>query len=312
MNHTQLARIDANLLLLFDLLFEERNAGKAAARLHLSPSAVSHALRRLRAMLNDPLFLPSPKGLVPTQRAEVLAPAIHDIVERIGGVVASAARFDPASAVRRFRIGAPDGAVSILVPALVGRLAAEAPGIDLAMLQLLPRPGARDAAQAWRDGLAELDAGRIDLAILPCHPPQGRFRAVPLYGEEFVVVAAEDHPLGAKVTIEQFAAARHVLVSATGDTKGFVDHLLAEQGVERRVALTVPSFFMAIAAIASSNLIGAVPRRFAEDAAGIFPVRIIEPPFRMPSTDLHTIVRDAAMLDNGIAWLVDLISRRLD
>ena len=80
LNHAQLARADINLLLLFDLLFEERNAGRAAARLNLSPSAVSHSLRRLRTLLDDPLFLPNPKGMVPTDRAEALAPIIRDIV----------------------------------------------------------------------------------------------------------------------------------------------------------------------------------------------------------------------------------------
>lgn len=312
LNHAQLSRLDSNLLLLFDLLFEERNAGRAAARLHLSPSAVSHALRRLRAMLNDPLFLPSPKGLVPTPRAELLAPTIHDIIERIGGVIASAEKFDPASAVRRFRIGAPDGAVSILVPALVGRLSTEAPGIDLAMVQLLPRPGALDPGQAWRDALAELDSGRIDLAILPYQPPQGRFRAVALYAEDFVVVAAKGGRFASAPTVDQFAAGRHVLVSATGDRSGFVDRLLAERGLERRIALTVPSFFMAAAAIASSDLIGALPRRFATEAARTLPVRIIEPPFPMPSTDLHAIAPDAAMMDEGIAWLIDSITRSLE
>src|SRR5690349_17937353 len=136
LNHAQLARVDLNLLLVFDLLFEEQNAGRAAARLNLSPSAISHALRRLRLLLDDPLFLPNPKGMVPTERAQSLAPTIRDIVERVQGVVASSAAFDPAATVRRFRIGAPDGAVSVIVPRLVERLQTSAPGIDLSILQL--------------------------------------------------------------------------------------------------------------------------------------------------------------------------------
>ena len=311
LNYAHLARIDVNLLLLFDLLFEERNAGRAAAKLNLSPSAISHSLRRLRLVLKDPLFLPNPKGMIPTERAQVLAPAIHDIVERIAGVITPAVEFDPATAERRFRVGAPDGAISILVPALVERFETQAPGIDLAVLQLLPSPGPPDPDQAWQGALAELDAGRIDLAILPHRPKQGRFQSAILYPERFVVATRTGHPFVAAPSIEAFAACRHVLVSATGDTSGFVDGLLAGHGLERRIALTVPSFQMAVTAIASSDLIGALPRRFAIDAARSHSLEIVEPPFPMLSTDLHAIVPRAALLDQGIAWLVDMVTGSL-
>jgi DNA-binding transcriptional LysR family regulator len=307
LNHAQLVRIDINLLLLFDLLFEERNAARAASRLNLSPSAVSHALRRLRSLLDDPLFLPNARGMVPTERAQVLAPAIREIVERVQGVVASVQAFEPATAARRFRIGAPDGAVSILVPPLVERVETVAPNMDLAVLQLLPKPAASGPAQAWADALADVETGRIDCAILPHSPESGRFDSTALYAEDFVFVARRGHGLAKAPSMEAIAAARHVLVSASGDPSGFVDRLLAEHGHERRIALTVPSFFMAAAAIASSDLVGALPRHFAIEAARTYPLRIVEPPFAMGSASLHAIVPRAAMLDRGIRWLVQQV-----
>ena len=309
LNHAQLSRTDINLLLVFDLLIEERNAGRAAARLNLSPSAVSHALRRLRAMFDDPLFIASPRGMVPTDRARRLAPAIRDIVERVHGVLASVGGFDPATASRRFRVGAPDGAVSILVPPLVERIETRAPGVDLAVLQILPRPGAPDPDHAWGDALADVESGRIDLTILPHRPPSGRFHAARLYSEDFAFAVRDGHTLANAPTIEAIAAARHLLVSATGDASGFVDALLAQHGHERRVALTVPSFFMAAAAIAASDLVGALPRHFAREAMRNYPLRIVEPPFSMGSADLHAIVPAAAMLDHGIAWLMQEIAQ---
>lgn len=308
LNHAQLARVDVNLLLVFDLLFDERNAGRTATRLNLSPSAISHALRRLRTALNDPLFLPTAKGMAPTARAEALAPAIREIVERIAGVIASAEQFDPKTATRRFRLGAPDGAVSLLVPALVKRLEEEAPGIDFAMLQVLPRPGSNSPDQAWRDALTDLDAQKLDLAILPHEPVQARFHSTTLYPEDFVFVTRKDHPLGPKPSTKAIANTRHVLVSATGDTSGNVDRLLAERGLERRIALTVPSFLMAVSAIASSDLIGALPRGFSREAARAYDLQIVEPPFSMLSSDLFAIVPRAAMLDQGIAWLVEIVA----
>ena len=315
LNHAQLARTDINLLLVFDLLFEERNAGRAAARLNLSPSAISHALRRLRSLLDDPLFLPNPKGMVPTDRAEALAPTIRDIVERVQSLVSNAQGFDPATATRRFRIGAPDGAVSVIVPRLVKRLETEAPGVNLSILQLLPRPGSIEPLEAWREAHADIESGRIALAILPHPAGEARFHSAKLYFEDFVIVTRRGHPLGNSPSLEAFAAARHVLVSATGDSWGFVDRKLADQGLERRIVLTVPSFLMAVSAIASSDLVGALPRHFARHARRAFDIAISEPPLDMLSSDLHAIVSRAALLDHGIAWLlqqVDEVALSLD
>src|SRR3712207_1803074 len=107
LNQTHLHRIDLNLLVLFQAALEELHVGRAAARLHLSSSAVSHGLTRLRRLLNDPLFLRTPKGVVPTTRANELAGPIADILARVSHVVTSAAPFDAASSTRRFTIGAP-------------------------------------------------------------------------------------------------------------------------------------------------------------------------------------------------------------
>lgn len=308
LNHAQLARSDLNLLLVFDLLYEERNAGRAAAKLNLSPSAVSHSLRRLRTLLDDPLFLPTAKGMVPTSRAQALAPSIREIVEAVQSVVGAPQGFDPATASRRFRLGGPDGAISTIVPRLVESLERDAPGVDLAVLQLLPRPGSTDPEHAWRDCLAELEYGRIDVAILPHHPPQARFHSVALYPEDFVIVTRLGHAFAKSPSLEALGEQRHVLVSASGDSVGFVDRLLAERGVERRVALTVPSFFMAVSAIASSNMIGAIARRFAVAATRNYEIDLVEPPFPMGLASLNAIVPRAAMLDQGIAWLLDALT----
>src|SRR6185436_14718837 len=109
LNRIDLSRADLNLLVLFEAVLEERHVGRAAERLNLSSSAVSHGLGRLRRLLNDPLFLKTPKGVVPTARATELAEPIADILARVRSVISTAAPFDPASSSRRFTIGAPDG-----------------------------------------------------------------------------------------------------------------------------------------------------------------------------------------------------------
>src|SRR5918997_6391986 len=105
LKETDLSRVDLNLLVLFATVLEERHVGRAAARLNLSPSAVSHGLGRLRRLLKDPLFLRTPKGVVPTARATELAEPIAEILARVRNVVATAEPFDPATSTRRFTIG---------------------------------------------------------------------------------------------------------------------------------------------------------------------------------------------------------------
>src|SRR5687768_3072739 len=109
LNAIDLTRADLNLLVLFDAVLDERHVGRAAERLHLTASAVSHGLGRLRRLLNDPLFLRTPKGVVPTERAVQLAGPVADVLARARHVLASAEPFDPALSKRRFTIGAPDG-----------------------------------------------------------------------------------------------------------------------------------------------------------------------------------------------------------
>ncbi len=308
MNYTQLSRIDLNLLVVFDLLFSERHAGRTAAALNISPSAVSHSLRRLRAYLGDPLFLPTARGMAPTARAEMLAPAIRDIVERVGAVMVKSEPFDPATSRRRFRIAAPDGSAAILIPRLVETLEQQAAGIDLAMLQLLPAAGATEPREAWREALSDVANGRIDVAIIPHQPSSSRFHPAWLYTEDFIFAARRGHELGDSPTLGAIASARHVLVSATGDRSGLVDLLLAKHGHERRIALTVPSFLAAAAAIAKSQLVGALPRRFVNEACLDFDLQPIEPPFPMIASELYAIAARSALIDPAIAWLLDQVT----
>lgn len=307
MNETKLARVNLNLLLPFSLLFEERHAGRVAERLHLSPSAVSHALRRLRALFNDPLFLPTPHGMVPTVRAQEMAPLVRELIERAAALAASAIPFDPETSRRRFRLGAPDTVAAALAPALVDRLSAIAPGIDLAMVAVLPAPDVAGPEEAWRPATDLLDVGKLDIAIVPWRLATPRLAARELGQEEFVVAFRRGHHFGRTPSLEAFADASHVLVSATGDPFGFVDQSLTELGLQRRVALTVPHFFMALDVIGRSDLIGAVPGRFANRYAAAFGLETAALPVPQPPSAVYALTLKAALADGGVAWLLQQV-----
>ena len=307
MNETKLSRIDMNLLLVFALLHEERKAGRVAERLHLTPSAVSHALRRLRSTFDDPLFLPTPKGLTPTARADQLAPLINDIMARAEALAATTAPFDPATSSRRFRLGAIDTALATLLPSMMDKLSRAAPGVDLSVLALLPGPEATGPENAWLPFVAMLDRRELDVVVLPWTPPSPRMEVRHLYDEQFVTAYRRGHPFGRQPDVEGFARSNHVLVSANGDPSGFVDRALAQQGLIRRVALTVPSFHDALDVISRTNLIGAVPRSFAALHAEALRLDFAELRLPQPPSPMSAIVPKAAIADRGIAWLLDLM-----
>ena len=295
LNRTNLARIDLNLLVLFEAVLEERHVGRAAARMHISPSAVSHGLGRLRRLMNDPLFLRQPKGVSPTERARQLATPIADILERARQVMSEARGFDPGTSSRRFVIGAPDGAYAVLLPLLLAEIRRSAPAIDLGMLNLVGR---------FEGALTDLDERKLDVAIVPIPDIPARFVARNLYDEDFVIVRRGGSPAPRKFTLAQYCALPHVLVSMSGDPSGLMDRELARRNASRRVALTVSNFMLALAVVAESDLVAALPRQFALKYASRFKVNLIEPPFPMLSSSLRAVAPEVATRDAGLAWLL--------
>ncbi|MBC8050935.1 MAG: LysR family transcriptional regulator [Chitinophagales bacterium] len=302
LNQIDLSRTDLNLLVLFDVVFKERHVGRASERLNLSPSAVSHGLGRLRRLLNDPLFLRTPKGVVPSERAEQLAPLIIDVLAQIKNVVSKATPFDPASSRRRFTIGAPDGVLAVVLPPLLAVLRGKAPLIDIATRQLLPPQGGAPFERAWQHGLDDLETRAMDVAIMPIHSVPARFAEHVLYKEEFVIAARSGHSQARSPTLKQFCEFRHLLVSMTGDPHGFIDEALAKRGLRRRIELTVPNFMMALAIIAESDLVAALPKQLVVSHGPRLGVKAWKSP--LPRRDqIRLIASKAAILDTGVAWL---------
>lgn len=293
-----LSGIDLNLLVLFEAVMQQRHVGRTGALLHLSPSAISHGLARLRGVLHDPLFLKHPKGVVPTARAEQLAPPIAEILQRIRSVVANAKGFDAQSSARRFTIGAPDAVLTAVMPVLLAALAQQGPRIDLSLRTTLPQ-----------SALSELDTRQADLVLQPLRDVPPRFAATRLYDEDFAIAMRAGHPLSKGLTLARYCAATHVLVSASGDTRGNVDVELKKLGRSRRIGATVPSFLLALALVAKTDLLAAVPRGAAAQARGFGVVLAEPPPPLAPLTrsSIHLIATRAALLDGGVAWLARVL-----
>jgi DNA-binding transcriptional LysR family regulator len=255
------------------------------------------------------LFLKTPKGVVPTERALQLAPSVAEILARIRGVVSTAAPFDPRHSTRRFIIGAPDGISSVVLPPLLETLREVAPGVDVGVRQLLPVQGFTVPHLAWRDALTELEDRTMDIAIIPFDDIPVRFHKLKLYEEEFVIAVRKGHSFQLNATLKRYCDMEHLVVSHTGDISGFVDVELAKKGLTRRVTLTVPNFIFALSVLADTEMVSAVPGRFIEIHGGRFDVVAIKAPLPLPRFSINVVLPKVAMMDDGLAWLVRLLGQ---
>jgi DNA-binding transcriptional LysR family regulator len=307
LHEIDLSRVDLNLFVLFEAVLRERHVGRAAQRLNLSPSAVSHGLGRLRLLLKDPVFLRTPKGVTPTARALELASQIDDLLSQARGVLATAVPFDPATSQREFTIGAPDGVANLYLLPLFAKLRRDAPGVNVRMRQVLPAAG-RAIEQAWDAAFTDLDARALDLAIGPFTAVPNRFEVAELGIESFVIISRSGHPFAKRPGLDAYCQADHLVVSQSGDAHGFVDVALAELGRSRRVALTVPAFAMALPIVAETDLLSAVPRSFAETLGSAAGVTLVEPPMSLPRFTMRSVVPKSGLTDSGLAWMRSAIT----
>lgn len=191
-----------------------------------------------------------------------------------------------------------------MLPPLLASLRRVAPLINVGVRELLPPTAVRSSGHVWEAAFADLDARTMDIEVLPLGDVPSRFIARTLYEEDFVIVLHARHPFAVKPTLERFCEMPHLVVSLTGDAFGFVDEILTRHGLSRRIALTVPNFMMALAIIAKTDLIAALPRQLTSLHARRFGVRSVEAPLALPSFPVSLVAPKVAMMDAGIAWLL--------
>ena len=288
-----LESFDLNLLRVLDALLTARSVSGAARQLDLSQPATSGALARLRVAFGDPLLVRSGNRMVPTPLAEELRPRLARIVDDIGQALGAAAKFDPATTQRRFRIGANDYSALVVLAPLAARLRVLAPH---ATLEILPH-----AASPER-GLAERE---LDLVVSDRFSLRGLRNVETLFHETFVSVARADHPrLPPRVTLDAFLAEDHALISMRGLSPGALDGALEALGRTRRVALTLPHYLVAPAIVAKTDLIMTLPRRVVDCFADHHRLRAFPPPLALKGFDVALAAHPRSATDPSLRWLV--------
>lgn len=248
-------RFDLNLLLVFDAVLRERSVTRAAERLCLSQPALSHALNRLRALLDDRLFVRGPAGMEPTPRAMQLAAVVQRTLEELRNAVQPVA-FDPATSQRTFRIAVNNYAAAVVAPGLIGACRTAAPHV-----RLFIRPsGAMDIEGA-------LERDELDLAVSARSLGSGRINSHTVFMDNYVAVTRRDHPgVAGPLTLDAFARLPRVTVSSSGDDTSFVEKALAEAGLRQDVVADAP-YLSLVVLLAKSNMVALLARRFAQAVA---------------------------------------------
>jgi DNA-binding transcriptional LysR family regulator len=268
---------DLNLLPVFEALFRHGSVTRAAAEIGLTQSAMSSALGRLRRQLDDPLFVNTRAGMLPTPRALELAPSLSEALATVRGALGARDAFDPRRTRRTLRVYMTDVGELVLLPTLMRYLHEHGPVMRLETAQL---PASELAVR--------LETGDIDLAVGYVPQLRDNIRRTRLFEERYVCMTRSDHPLGrsAPLTLKEYLSARHVVIASMGSGHQILERTLAERGVEDNVALRVPHFVVVPLIVASSDLIVSLPSRVAEASGRLVKVKLHPLPIPLPSFDV--------------------------
>ena len=299
-----LAGIDLNLLLVFDAVMKERNATRAGVAIGMSQPAVSNALNRLRHIMKDDLFVRGPDGMRPTSRAQELANPIRHALAEIEEAL-NPASFDPSNAERTFVLATTDYVSMTLMPYVASYLADEAPRVNVHSIPIGGRL------------FEKLDTQEADFGITAMSDVPERFGSMELHTDDFVVMMRPDHPLAKyndDLPLEEYAAARHLLVTPRGDARGFMDEQLEKNGLKRQIAMTINSFGSGPMIVMSSDLVLTIPRQMAGKCSQFFDLHIVPSPMQPSSEVKGGVMIWHNRLTNHPAhtWFRQLVKRASD
>ena len=292
-DHANLSRLDLNLLVAFDALLTERSVTRAAARVGLGQSAMSHNLGRLRALFGDELLTRGAEGMRPTPRALALADPVRVTLAQIQAAVLQREAFDPSTAERTFRVGLADSIEVAVIPGLLARLRNVAPAVSL-RLRSINRLSI----------LEDLDTGTLDLGIGVFDLGQIHHKRRALYTDSFLCLF---NPallnFMVPVSLEDYLSVPHVLTSLTEDTHGAVDEALAKLKLKRRIVLTTPGFLAVPFVVRRAPVITTMPSRLARYFADAFGLATSPPPIELPTFTISLLWHGSFDQDQGHVWL---------
>jgi DNA-binding transcriptional LysR family regulator len=289
--------MDMRLLAVFDEIYKTRSVSRAGENLGLAQTSVSLALGRLRRQFNDPLFVRTAGGMVPTPHASTLVEPLRQALELLRVATQQQVVFDPGSSSRTFHIAMTDISHLELLPLLVNKIGKAAPDVRIDVLRITPETPKL------------LESGEADLAVGFMPELEAGFYQQKLFDQGFACAMRRDHPrIAQRLTENLFRKERHVVITASGTGHELVEHELARRGLERKVALSLPTLPGAGNLLANTDLIATVPERIAQMLVRIARVKALQPPFRFPTFAIKQHWHERYQHDPANRWLRSMVA----
>ncbi len=296
---SNIRKVDLNLLRALSILLEERSVSRSARRLNLTQPTVSNMLARLRELFADPLFTRTRHGLLPTSRALSLEPELRHILDSVDALVAPRI-FDPTTSDATVTLSSNDYMQFVLLLPAILTMGEKAPTMRFAV------------RQAEIEGLVDLmDQGSIDIALTIPEFSDARLRTQHLYSEHYVVVFRKGHPLATGgISLKKFLHYDHAIVSPTaGHFHGPTDEALAARGLQRRVTMSVSSFYSLIEVVSGSDRLALIPSRLYQRFSDRLTMAL--PPLEVPGFEAIAVWSSRTHADPARQWVVKQLQQQV-
>lgn len=284
--------MDMRLLTIFDEIYKTKSVTRAGQNLDLPQTSVSLALGRLRHQFNDPLFVRTSKGMEPTPHAKELVQPLRQALQILQAATRQQVVFEPARSERQFRISMTDFSHLEFLPSLINRVNELAPSVQIEILRITP------------DTASLLESGDSDLAVGFMPELDAGFFQQNLFQQNFACVVRKTHPrIGARMTENLYKRESHVVVTAAGTGQDLVEKTLTRKGIQRKIALSLPTLPGLGNLLANTDLVATVPVRVAQTLVRIAQVKLLAPPIAFPSFMIKQHWHERYQHDPANRWL---------
>jgi DNA-binding transcriptional LysR family regulator len=289
--------VELKLLTIFEEVYKTRSVSRAGQTIGLSQPSISIGLAKLRHHFNDPLFVRTSRGMEPTPHAEELIGPIREALALLRRAFGHRIVFDPLTSNRAFRICMTDISQVVMLPTLMTHLKTAAPSVRIETLHI------------EQDTPAILESGEADVGIGFMPQLEAGFYQQKLFEQSFVCMVSRNHPrIRSDLTLSQFVAEAHIVVTTSGTGHRIVDKVLEAEQIERRIALRLPSFLGIALIVAKTDLLVTVPRRLAEILSEHDDVSVLPCPVTLPSYQVKQHWHERYRNDPGNSWLRGVVS----
>ncbi len=289
-----LTKVDLNLFIVFDAIYSEANLTRAGQIIGITQPAVSNALSRLRETFNDPLFVRTAQGMVPTPMAQNIIGPVRNALQQLRVSVQESRIFNPLEAKKTYKISMTDLSEAMILPALFVRLRRLAPAVQIESFQA-----------KRRETTKELAAGRLDFAVDFPINADPQVRHVKLLEDRYVCAMRKAHPLAKeKLSLEEYMSLTHIHISSRRSGLGHVDLALGKLGIQRTIALRSQHYQMASSVLHSTDMAITVPSRFARN----HDLHAVELPVKgVPPIETHLYWHESTDQDPANRWMREQI-----